>query len=354
MRKLGILLLTVIAFYSCQPEQPADYLTVAGKFKNNKDSVLNITGFGTRKRIKINADGSFKDSLKVIKGNLYNLSGPKNGRSIIYLKNGFDLYLTGDANSFFKTFKYKGNDEGAASNNLMVDRFKFGQTAGNAQGFLSLEKDPFLAKVKYYRDGMDSIAKLYPNADPEMVKNSDENNDKFFTQLESNYDGYREQMILRKKATDALKKGNPAPEFVGFEDYKGGKKSLKDFRGKYVYVDVWATWCRPCIAQFPALKKLEDDYKGKNIEFISISTDDDRRSKTWENANKKWRTMVKNRKLGGTQLWAGKDDAKFSQDYMITTIPRFFLIDPKGNIIDSNAKRPADPNLRKEFDELGI
>jgi thiol-disulfide isomerase/thioredoxin len=354
MRKLGMLLLTVIAFYSCQPEHPVDYLTVAGKIENNKDSVLMITGFGARKKIKISADGSFKDSLKVIKGNLYNLSGVKNGRSVIYLKNGFDLYITADANRFFKSFKYKGNDEGAASNNLMVERFKFGQTAGNAQGFLSLEKGPFLAKVKRYRNGMDSIAKKYPNADPEMVKNSDENNDKFFTQLESNYDTYQEQMALRKKAAEALKKGNPAPNFVGFEDFKGGKKSLKDFRGKYVYIDVWATWCRPCIAQFPSLKKLEEDYKGKNITFLSISTDDDRRSKTWENANKKWRTMVKDRKLGGTQLWAGKGDMEFSQDYMITGIPRFILIDPKGNIVDSNAKRPGDPGLIKVFDELGI
>lgn len=354
MRKLGILLLTAIVFYSCQPEHPADYLTVAGKLENNKDSIFNITGFGTRKKIKINEDGSFKDSLKVIKGNLYTLAGAQNRRAVIYLKNGFDLYFTGDANNFFKSFEYQGKSEGAESNNLMVKRFNFGQTAGSAQGFLSLEKEPFLAKIKRFKDGMDSIAKLHPGADQEMVKNSDEQNNKFFTQLESNYDRYREQMALRKKAEEALQKGKPAPNFVDFEDYKGGKKSLSDFKGKYVYIDVWATWCRPCIAQFPTLKKLEEDYKGKNIEFISISTDDQRRSGTWENANKKWKAMVKDKKLGGTQLWAGKADAEFSRNYMITTIPRFVLIDPEGKIIDSNAKRPGDPGLRQVFDSLGI
>ena len=98
---------------------------------------------------------------------------------------------------------------------------------------------------------------------------------------------------------------------------------------------------------------LEKEYKNKNISFISISTDDDRRSNgSWEKAHDKWITMVKDRNLTGIQLWAGKDDARFSKEYMIRSIPRFILIDPKGNIIDSNTLSPANPSLRKLLDEL--
>ena len=60
----------------------------------------------------------------------------------------------------------------------------------------------------------------------------------------------------------------------------------------------------------------------------------------------------KRQNLTGIQLWAGKDDARFSKEYMIRSIPRFILIDPKGNIIDSNTLSPANPSLRKLLDEL--
>mgnify|MGYP000403909361 CR=1 FL=1 len=59
------------------------------------------------------------------------------------------------------------------------------------------------------------------------------------------------------------------------------------------------------------------------------------------------------RNMGGTQLWSGKDYS-FQQAYEITGIPRFILIDPKGNIVDANAPRPSDPRLRTLFTSLGI
>ena len=70
-------------------------------------------------------------------------------------------------------------------------------------------------------------------------------------------------------------------------------------------------------------------------------------TEAWEKARNKWTTMVKGKNLTGIQLWAGKDDARFSKEYMIRSIPRFILIDPKGNIVDSNAKSPANPNIKR-------
>ena len=64
------------------------------------------------------------------------------------------------------------------------------------------------------------------------------------------------------------------------------------------------------------------------------------------------KTMVKAKDLTGIQLWAGKDDARFSKEYMIRSIPRFILIDTEGKLIDSNTLNPANPSLKKLLDEL--
>lgn len=356
MKKFAYIALALIVFCSCQPEHPADYLSFSGKLENATDSLMYINGYGFRKKIRINEDGSFKDSMKVDKASLYNLFTDTPGkRAVIYLKNGYDLQLTGNANEFFTSFQYKGKSEGAQSNNFVTQRFNFGQTAGNTEGFIALEKDAFLKKVERFRNGMDSIGNMYPKADPEMVKNSNEQNAAFFDRMEKNYDQMHQYYVQQQRAMERLAKGKPAPEFNDYEDYKGGKKSLKDFRGKYVYIDIWATWCKPCIAQFPSLKKLEEDFKGKNIEFVSISTDEQRRSGgSWEKAHSKWKNMVKKYSLGGTQLWAGEDQNRFSTEYMANTIPRFILIDPDGNIVNHDEMRPADPRITEYFNSLGI
>ncbi|MDP3312248.1 redoxin family protein [Lutibacter sp.] len=143
-------------------------------------------------------------------------------------------------------------------------------------------------------------------------------------------------------------KGQPSPKFSDYENHKGGVTSLDDLKGKFVYIDVWATWCGPCKAEIPALKEIEKKYHGKNIEFVSISVD---KAKDHEI----WKKMVSDEKLGGIQLFADKDwDSEFVQEYLIKGIPRFILVDPNGTIVNSNAPRPSDEKLIELFKELKI
>lgn len=142
-----------------------------------------------------------------------------------------------------------------------------------------------------------------------------------------------------------ITKGNPSPTF-NFENHKGGFTSLEDLKGKYVYIDVWATWCGPCLREIPSLKEVEKDYQNKNIQFISISIDE---PKDYE----KWKNMVTEKELVGIQLLADNNwNSKFVQEYAIMGIPRFILVDAEGNIVSADAPRPSDPELRKMFDEL--
>lgn len=124
------------------------------------------------------------------------------------------------------------------------------------------------------------------------------------------------------------------------------KVELKDLRGKYVYIDVWATWCGPCKAEIPHLQKVEKDYHGKKIHFVSLSVD--------KQADKpKWEKYVNENKLGGIQVIADKDfESDFIKKYNIAAIPRFILIDPEGRIVSGNALRPSDPGLRELLDKL--
>lgn len=140
----------------------------------------------------------------------------------------------------------------------------------------------------------------------------------------------------------AVRKGKPSPDF-NFENIDGGQSKLSDLRGKYVYIDVWATWCGPCKMEIPHLIKLEKELHGKNITFVSLSLDD-------QKDKQKWKDYVIEKQLGGVQVISDKAfDTDFVQLYNINAIPRFILLDPEGNVVSPNANRPSDPKLREEL-----
>jgi len=141
--------------------------------------------------------------------------------------------------------------------------------------------------------------------------------------------------------------GSNAPKFT-LENPAGELTSLKDFRGNYIYIDFWATWCKPCVKEFPDLKRIQNQYKDKNIVFISISIDkpDDK---------EKWKAFVADEKLGGVQLHADQETKdRLSKALNIKSIPRFILIDSEGKIIDANAARPSNPKLVKQLSDLEL
>lgn len=147
--------------------------------------------------------------------------------------------------------------------------------------------------------------------------------------------------------------GEPSPKFENYESYEGGEKvSLDNLlnKGKYIYIDIWATWCGFCKKEIPLLKNFEVKYHGKNIEFVSINVDN-------KSNYQKWKKTVKDNEMGGVQLFAGDNERnlKFTQDYLIKGLPRFILLDPEGKIVSANAPRPSDDEkLHAIFEELGI
>lgn len=158
---------------------------------------------------------------------------------------------------------------------------------------------------------------------------------------------FKKELTDKYNKTKALVAGKPSPAF-DYENHKGGKISLESLKGTYVYIDVWATWCGPCRQEIPSLQKVEEQFKEKNVRFVSISVDT-------KKDNEKWRKMVTDKQLGGIQLFADNDwSSQFIKDYAIDSIPRFILVDPNGNIVNPDAPRPSDPKLLELFAELKI
>jgi peroxiredoxin len=119
----------------------------------------------------------------------------------------------------------------------------------------------------------------------------------------------------------------PAPDFSQLSD-GGTAIDLHSFRGKYVLLDFWASWCGPCRKEHPNLSKAYSQFKAKNFEIVSVSLDNDRRA---------WLNAIKKDKL----IWSNISDLKGQQNavalkYGVQTIPSNFLIDTDGLIIAKN------------------
>ena len=137
-----------------------------------------------------------------------------------------------------------------------------------------------------------------------------------------------------------LKRGKPAQDFT-FVNLEGKDVSLSEFKGKWVYIDIWATWCSPCMHEVPYLKALEEEFTNKNIVFMSISVDQ---------TQEPWRKTVEEKQMKGVQVWAGQNDI-IKKFYKVNGIPRFMIVDPEGKIYSSSANRPSG-GVGKELTQL--
>jgi peroxiredoxin len=131
------------------------------------------------------------------------------------------------------------------------------------------------------------------------------------------------------KLYNTLKKvsiSQPAPNFK-IPDVAGYLVGLEDFRGKYVLIDFWASWCAPCRASNPALIEVYNTFKDKNFTIVGISID---RKKD------RWLKAINTDKLPWTNLSNLEGWDEVSTIYGVKAIPQNFLLDPDGIIIDKN------------------
>jgi len=172
------------------------------------------------------------------------------------------------------------------------------------------------------------------------VANTPENNKKLAEIVKANVKDAEGVAEINKRLAnlERLKEGNPFPAFEA-QDIQGNTVSSESLKGKLVYIDIWATWCLPCRKEIPALKALQEEYKDKDITFVSLSVDDDKEA---------WKNAVTTEKLTGVQLHKNVQmSPDFAENYDLTGIPRFILVNKDGKLISINAPRPSEAKIKE-------
>ena len=332
MKKLVYLLVLSVSFSFAQTTAKGK-VKFSAKIENRNSDTLTIYGPNRFKQaIPVNKQGVFEATFEITDG-LHQFSDGAES-SMMYLKGGDDLKLTMNAKEFDETILYTG--KGAKENNYLAQKAlsdeKFEM---ELEGLL--DKDEATFKTALETKGKEDLVKLEKaGLDEKLVAIIKPR----ITQENKMLIDYFNQKAAAKK-----REGN-ASAFFDYENQKVAKTKSEDLRVKYVYIDVWATWCGPCRAEIPHLKKVEEKYHGKNIEFVSISVDVDK-------DHEKWQKFVVEKQLGGIQLFADKNwNSDFIKSFGINSIPRFILIDPNGNVVKADAPRPSSATLVELLDGL--
>ncbi len=156
-----------------------------------------------------------------------------------------------------------------------------------------------------------------------------------------------EEMVPRIRAEEAnYKRAAPGTDLSGFSfvNENGKSVSIGDFKGKYVFIDLWSTGCNPCVGEIPYIKEMEHRFTGKPIVWVSISLD---------LHEKDWKKFLIDRKMKGIQLLCEKGfNHPFIQQIGTGGIPQFLILDKTGKMIDFNTMRPSNPVLGEVLNML--
>lgn len=153
---------------------------------------------------------------------------------------------------------------------------------------------------------------------------------------------YQKMLYSKLEQINRSQKGAVFPDLAFLND-NGKTVNLSKFRGKYVVIDLWATWCGPCRQTRPVFEARNNQYRYyQNIQFISVSVDENQ---------SKWKNYLKTKASNIPQLWL-KNAEKVLSIYKIQSIPRFIIIDPEGKIFNLNTPFPNEDNFVEILDKL--
>ena len=132
---------------------------------------------------------------------------------------------------------------------------------------------------------------------------------------------YTEALQAELNKTLVLQPGQSAPDFT-LSDPDGQAVSLSQFKGKVVLMDFWASWCGPCIGDLETLRKIKEQVATQPVVFLNVSLD----------ANEgAWKRAIAKHQIQGVHV---RSDGAVTQAYNVSVIPRYYLVDPQGLIVE--------------------
>ena len=136
---------------------------------------------------------------------------------------------------------------------------------------------------------------------------------------------YTEALKAEQSKLLTLQPGQPAPDFT-LHDPDGQPVSLSQFKGKVVLMDFWASWCGPCIGDLGDLRKIKEQVAAQPVVFLNVSLDSN------EGA---WKQAIAKHQIQGVHV---RSDGQVTQAYNVSAIPRYYLVDPQGLIVEDHLR----------------
>ncbi|MDQ7916031.1 TlpA disulfide reductase family protein [Mesonia sp. MT50] len=157
--------------------------------------------------------------------------------------------------------------------------------------------------------------------------------------------------LTKIQRMESVSYGKESPDAT-LKDSNESTIAIKSFRGKLLVIDFWATWCSPCLKEAPIFKEIAEKYKDSNVEFITISIDQD-----YED----WKSYVLEKKWNGKNYWFGMQEDKSlysflysnhkvnEEEVILVRLPKYVIISPNGKILSNSDLRPSKPEFELEI-----
>jgi len=348
----GVFLLSVFLF-SCKDKTA---FNISGTLKNptSLKIVYLLEADSTQVKVvdstTLSEDGKFKFKHDAPYANLYKLRTGDNIFDLI-AKNGDDIEFSTDLKDSSHAYTISGSDDsekikefnkisnfyGAKNNKVVSEYQEKSQALGKQSDSLLKVYMPIFQKnmadysnavLKFVNDNKNSLAGFYAATSLDVVK--------YESQLIAYTDEIKgsfqdnpgvQQFIKQMEKAKPISIGHKAPEFTT-AGIDGKPVKLSDFKGKYVMIDFWASWCMPCRQENPNVVKQYNTFKSKGFNILGISLDKDKAA---------WQKAINDDKLA----WAQASDMNGFEGptqvlYGVEAIPSNFIIDPQGNIVAKN------------------
>ena len=357
IKNIGFAIIGCLFLFACKQKKADGEFEVSGEIKGVGKQLVYLQQFpfeGTQLQVVDSAtlkeNGDYKLHSIGKEEGLYVVS-VTNGPQAIFINDNDDITLNFDSVNF-RNPDIKGSDATKSIYSFMTDFIRRDSMVGIAyqkanqpdagDSVKALFQTQLTALNNYIKDYINkapSPAAVYfaiSQIPPGMMAPEDLLT--LVNSASSRFKGHAGLQILKQKLTemagsnkpkDYALTGQPAPNLT-MQDVNGKPVSISDFKGRYVLVDFWASWCGPCRQENPNVVMAYNKYKGKNFTILGVSLDDDKQA--WKDAIAKdglaWNHM------SDLKQW----ESEAVKAYGFDGIPFNVLIDPKGNIIASSLR----------------
>jgi len=356
MKKLSwLFLLCIIVLAACKS---TDNFTIEGKFENaTPQGKIYLFGMVNNNAVPVdstvlNDKGEFKFTRSTKAVDFFKVGANQN-EYVVIAQNGDNIKLAADLNDQTMAYQVSGAAEADKLQELNTYKNKYNARMASIQAtyeqqvsanpdkrdMIAEQLRPELIKVsdemvsfilKFANDNPDALTSFYAmnslnpsEYEQEFIAYSDKIKSKF------NDNQAVTEFLVRMAKLKSVQVGQDAPAF-SMKSIDGKTISLADYKGKYVLLDFWASWCMPCRNENPNIVKAYNNYKDKNFTILGISLDKD---------PKAWAQAISADKLTWSHVSELSDfESPTVRLYQIEAIPSSFLIDPTGKIIAKNLR----------------